>query len=138
MSALIPDAYVPDVHTRLVLYKRLAETRDEPTLDELKVEMIDRFGLLPAQAEALFDAARLRQQGEHLGPDRVRAGAKTATLEFGPAPRLEPARLIKLLQTQPKVYKLEGQKKLHITAKELEDPATRRTALGALLTKLAA
>ena len=66
------------------------------------------------------------------------AGTKSATLDFGPQPQLEPAKLIKLIQNQPKVYKLEGQKRLHITAREFEDPKARQPALAALLTRLAA
>ncbi len=138
LSALIPEEYVPDVHTRLVLYKRVAETQDEPALDELKVELIDRFGLLPLQAERLFDAARLRQLGEKLGFSKIRVGAKTAMLDFGPQPRIEPIKLIKLIQSQPRVYKLEGQKRLNITAKELEEPGGRAALLTALLQRLAA
>jgi len=138
MSALIPESYVPDVHTRLVLYKRIAETRDETALDELKVEMIDRFGLLPPQAEFLFETARLRQQGEHLGLVKIRVGAKSATLDFGPLPKLEPIKLIKLIQGQPKVYKLEGQKRLNIVAREFEDPKARQPGISALLARLAA
>ncbi|WP_029923330.1 transcription-repair coupling factor [Nevskia soli] len=138
VSALIPESYVPDVHTRLVLYKRIAETREEHALDELKVEMIDRFGLLPPQAEYLFETARLRQQGEQLGVVKIRVGAKSATLDFGPQPKLEPIKLIKLIQTQPKVYKLEGQKRLNIIAKEFEDPKARQPGLSALLARLAA
>ncbi|MDP3295209.1 MAG: transcription-repair coupling factor [Nevskia sp.] len=135
-SALIPDDYVPDVHTRLVLYKRIAETKSEDELDELKVELIDRFGLLPPQAERLCDAARLRQLGEAAGFVKIRAGAKTAMLDFGLQPAIEPIKLIKLIQSQPKVYKLEGQKRLNITAKELEDPAARAPLLQALLARL--
>jgi transcription-repair coupling factor (superfamily II helicase) len=137
VSALIPEDYVPDVHTRLVLYKRIAETRDEPALGELKVEMIDRFGLLPPQAERLFETAQLRQKGERIGLSKIRMGAKSATLDFGPQPRVETVRLIKLIQSQPKVYKLEGQKRLHITAKEFGQPEARLPALGALLDRLA-
>lgn len=135
-SALIPDDYVPDVHSRLVLYKRIAETRTEDELEELKVELIDRFGLLPPQAERLCEAALLRQLGETAGITKIRAGAKTAMLDFGPAPAIEPMKLIKLIQTQPKVYKLEGQKRLTITAKELEEPAQRAPLLTALLGRL--
>ncbi len=135
-SALIPDDYVPDVHSRLVLYKRIAETKTEDELEELKVELIDRFGLLPPQAERLCEAARLRQLGETAGIVKIRAGAKTAMLDFGPQPSIEPIKLIKLIQTQPKVYKLEGQKRLTITAKELEDPAQRAPLLSALLGRL--
>jgi transcription-repair coupling factor (superfamily II helicase) len=75
--------------------------------------MIDRFGLLPPAAERLFEAAELRVRAQQLGLTRVRAGSRTLTLDFGPQPRLDPARLIKLIQSQPKVYKLEGQARLH-------------------------
>ena len=136
VSALIPEDYVPDVHTRLVLYKRLAETADEPALDELKIEMIDRFGLLKPQTERLFEAARLRQLGEQLGLSRIRVAAKSAALDFGPQPNIEPARLIKLIQNQPKVYKLEGQKRLNVTTPDFEQPANRAPALTRLLATL--
>ncbi len=137
-SALIPDDYVPDVHTRLVLYKRISETKTEDALEELKVELIDRFGLLPPQAERLCEAALLRQLGESAGFIKIRAGAKTAMLDFGPQPAIEPIKLIKLIQTQPRVYKLEGQKRLTITAPELEDASKRAPLLTALLGRLVA
>ncbi|HEX4894891.1 MAG TPA: transcription-repair coupling factor [Solimonas sp.] len=135
-AALIPDAYIPDVHTRLTLYKRIAEARDELSLDELKVEMIDRFGLLPEACERLFDAAALRVQAQELGIVRLRAGARTLTLDFGEQPRIEPIRLIKLIQTQPKVYKLEGQKRLHCQG-NFESPAIRAPQARQLLATLA-
>ncbi|TXH02806.1 MAG: transcription-repair coupling factor [Nevskiaceae bacterium] len=137
VSALIPEDYVPDVHTRLTMYKRIAEADSEAALHELKVEMIDRFGLLPSQAERLFDAALLRAAAVPLGIARVRVGARSATLDFGPQPKIEPLRLIKLIQTQPKVYKLEGQKRLHYYA-NLEDAGQRAATVLALLATLAA
>ncbi len=112
-AALIPDAYIPDVHARLTLYKRISEATAEDELRELKVEMIDRFGLLPAAAERLFDAAELRIVAQALGITRVRAGARSITADFSDKPSIDPLRLIKLIQTQPKIYKLEGQKRLH-------------------------
>ncbi|MDB5988268.1 MAG: mfd [Nevskia sp.] len=137
VSALIPEDYVPDVHTRLVLYKRLSETRSEDDLGELKVEMIDRFGLLPPQAERLFEAALLRQLGERIGLTKIRAGAKSATLDFGPQPKVESIKLIKLIQAQPKVYKLEGQKRLQILSQDFEDAGKRASLLATLLIRLA-
>ena len=136
-SALIPDDYVDDVHMRLVLYKRASEAASAEALHELKIEMIDRFGLLPPQAERLFEAARLRIEGEALGLTKVRAGARSAILDFGPEPKINPSKLIKLIQGQPRVYKLEGQKRLHITA-PLDPPETRAEKMLNLLTTLRA
>ncbi|AXQ28385.1 transcription-repair coupling factor [Solimonas sp. K1W22B-7] len=112
-SALIPDDYIPDVHARLTLYKRIAEAATDDELDELKVEMIDRFGLLPAAAERLFDATRLRIAAQALGLSRLRAGARSAAFDFGPQTTIDPVKMIRLIQTQPKYWKLEGQKRLH-------------------------
>ncbi len=129
-AALIPDDYIPDVHTRLTLYKRVAEAGDDSTLHELKVEMIDRFGLLPAAAERLFDAAELRVSAQQLGISRLRAGPRSITLEFSDKPNIEPMRIIKLVQTQPKTYRLEGQKRLHhygnFEAQESRAPQSRQ------------
>jgi transcription-repair coupling factor (superfamily II helicase) len=136
VAALIPDDFVPDVHTRLVLYKRISEAASEHGLDELKVEIIDRFGLPPEPLERLLDAARLRIVGQSLGIRKIRAGSRGATLEFERQPRIDPARLIQLIQKQPRVYRLEGQTKLHVTA-PLEDASARAGQLGALLQALA-
>ena len=135
VSALIPDDYVPDVHMRLVLYKRASEAADAPALDELKIEMIDRFGLLPRQAEALLEAARVRIAGQELGLTKVRAGSRSAVLDFGPEPKIETPRLIRLIQQQPKIYKLEGQKRLHINA-VLDPPEGRAEQMLNLLAAL--
>lgn len=134
-SALIPDDYVPDIHTRLVLYKRASESADHEALNELKVETIDRFGPLPPQAEALFLSTSVRIAAQGLGLSKVRAGDESASLDFGPQPGIEPTALISLIQAQPKVYRLEGQKRLHIRA-PMPDPGARAHALLALLAKL--
>src|SRR5438034_4357469 len=62
-SAYLPDDYVPDEHEKLNLYRRLAETRTLDDLDTLTLEMLDRFGQLPAPAVALFELRRLRILG---------------------------------------------------------------------------
>ena len=135
-SALIPGDYVDDIATRLTLYKRVSEAKDEDALRELQVEFIDRFGLLPTQVERLFDQASLRTKAEPLGLKKLRAHAKGAVLEFGSNPKIDSMKLIKLMQAQPKVYRLEGQKKLHITA-EMPTVEGRVESLSKLLTSLA-
>jgi transcription-repair coupling factor (superfamily II helicase) len=135
-SALIPDDYVPDIATRLTLYKRVAEAGTAEDLRELQVEFIDRFGLLPDPAKRLFDAAELRTLCHKLGITKLRAHAKGASLEFEHEPKINPTKLIGLIQKQPKVYQLEGQKKLHITA-ELPTVELRVETLTKLLSLIA-
>ena len=67
IPALIPDDYLPDVHTRLTLYKRIASATNTEALRELQVEMIDRFGLLPDQVKHLYAVAELKLAATALG-----------------------------------------------------------------------
>lgn len=54
IAAFIPDDYLGDVHARLILYKRIASSKSKDELDDLRVEMIDRFGQIPLQTQNLF------------------------------------------------------------------------------------
>jgi transcription-repair coupling factor (superfamily II helicase) len=135
-TALLPDDYIPDVHTRLTFYKRLSEAHSETALAELQAEMADRFGKLPEAAQRLLDAMRLRQRAQALGIVRLRAGGKSITLEFGVQPRVEPRTIIRLVQSQPKLYRLEGQSKLHHAA-AMENVEARAAAAAQLLATLA-
>jgi transcription-repair coupling factor (superfamily II helicase) len=124
------------VHTRLTLYKRMAEAADADALAELQVEMVDRFGSLPPSALNLVEVTRLRIAACALGVTKLRAGARGITLDFAAAPRLDPRRLIKLIQSQPKTYRLEGQKRLQFL-EPLEAPESRAAAAQRLLATLA-
>ncbi|MBI3170961.1 MAG: transcription-repair coupling factor, partial [Hydrocarboniphaga effusa] len=135
-TALLPDDYIPDVHTRLTFYKRLSEAHGQAALDELQAEMVDRFGKLPEAAQRLLEAMRLRQRAQALGIVKLRAGGKSITLEFGPQPSVEPRTIIQLIQSQPRLYRLEGQSKLHHAAL-LEKPEARAAAAAQLLATLA-
>ena len=135
VSALLPDDYIPDVHSRLVLYKRLAEAADDDALSELQVEIVDRFGSLPPPALALTEVSRLRIAASALGVTRLRAGPRGITLDLSAQPRLDPRKLIKLMRAQPGVYKLEGQKRVQYF-EDLEEPAGRAAAAASLLATL--
>jgi transcription-repair coupling factor (superfamily II helicase) len=134
LAALIPDDYVPDVHARLALYKRIAEA-DEPALIELKSEMIDRFGKLPAQADNLFALTAFKLGALRLGITKLRAHARGITAEFGAEGKVDPRRIIKLVQTQPKAWKLEGQTRLQ-NLRDLDDGAKRPEAVREFLAAL--
>lgn len=112
VSALIPDEYLPDVHNRLMLYKRICNAKSEEELNELQVEMIDRFGLLPDPVKNLFTVTAIKLEAEQLGISKIDAGPSGGRLEFSGETHVDPMRLVKLIQTQPKRYKLEGGDKL--------------------------
>ncbi len=124
IPAVIPDDYVYDVHLRLILYKRIASAKSSAELDELKVEFIDRFGLLPDATRNLFDITELRLLAEQIGLEKIDANDSGARLLFGEKPNINPAKLIELIQTSPRLYRFNGADVLNIT-KELPQDATR-------------
>jgi transcription-repair coupling factor (superfamily II helicase) len=115
LPALIPDDYLPDVHARLTLYKRIASARNADELRDLQVEMIDRFGLLPESARQLFAVAGLKLMATPLGIRKLDFGANGGRIVFREKPEVDPMTIIKLIQSLPRVYKLDGQDKLKIT-----------------------
>lgn len=110
--ALIPEDYLPDIHSRLVLYKRLANTDNSEELRDLQIEMIDRFGLLPEQVKTLFSVTELKQKAIKLGIKKIDANATGGRIIFGANPAINAAELINLIQTQAQSYKLDGAEKL--------------------------
>ncbi|MFC5740756.1 transcription-repair coupling factor [Dyella tabacisoli] len=115
LPALIPDDYLPDVHARLTLYKRIASARSEDSLRELQVEMIDRFGLLPDPAKQLFAVASIKLMATPLGIRKLDFGPNGGRILFRDKPEVDPMAIIRLIQSLPRVYKLDGQDKLKVT-----------------------
>jgi len=135
LPALIPEDYVPDVHLRLVLYKRIASMGSREELDELKVEMIDRFGPMPPFAQTLFRITQLKLRAAHLGIRKIEVGPATGYFVFDEQNKIEPKRVLKLLQGRPKEYRLEGPLKLRFSHDaRAEDKLFAR--IDALLTQL--
>lgn len=137
VPALIPDDYLPDVHARLTLYKRISSARDAEELRELQVEMIDRFGLLPDAAKYLFAVAELKLQATQLGLRKIDLGEKGGRVHFESKPNIDPMAVIRLIQGQPKSYQMDGPDKLRVKL-DLPDAPTRFNAARGLLTTLRA
>jgi transcription-repair coupling factor (superfamily II helicase) len=136
LPALIPEDYLPDVHARLILYKRIANAADEDGLKELQVEMIDRFGLLPEPTKNLVRLTLLKLQAEKLGITKIDAGPQGGRIEFSADTSVDPMVLIKLIQSQPKRYKFEGATLFKFQV-PMERPEERFNTLEALLERLA-
>ncbi|HBN53492.1 MAG TPA: transcription-repair coupling factor [Stenotrophomonas sp.] len=135
VPALIPEDYLPDVHTRLTLYKRISSARDGAALRELQVEMIDRFGLLPDAAKHLFAIAELKLQANALGIRKLELGENGGRIVFESKPDIDPMAVIQLIQKQPRLYQMDGPDKLRIKH-PLPEGADRFNAARALLTTL--
>jgi len=114
-QALIPEDYLPDIHARLVLYKRISSAENQTELRALKVEMIDRFGLLPDAVKVLFSVTELKQQAEPLGIKKIDAHVAGGRIIFGAEPKINTEKLIRLIQTQSQDYQFDGADKLRFT-----------------------
>ena len=136
VPSLIPDDYLPDVHTRLTLYKRISSARDSAALRELQVEMIDRFGLLPDAAKHLFAIAELKLRANELGIRKIDLGEAGGRIVFEAKPNIDPMSVIQLIQKQSNLYSMDGPDKLRIKH-PLPLPEDRFNAARALLTTLA-
>ncbi len=132
MPTLLPEDFIPDVNTRLSLYKRIASAKNDGELDELKVELIDRFGQLPDAARNLLQCAALRLHAQRLGIKRIESNERGGFIEFGDNNRVDPGYLIGLLQGNPQVYRLDGPSKLKFTL-DLADRQKRLTFTEELL-----
>ncbi len=137
IPALIPDDYLPDVHNRLMLYKRVASTKDEAGLKELQVEMIDRFGLLPDPAKNLMRQNSLRIRAEALGIVKVDAGREWVRLEFGSGAQVDPLKLVQKVQQAPDEYRLEGANTFGFRLKD-DTTGGKLDAIATVLAELAA
>jgi transcription-repair coupling factor (superfamily II helicase) len=136
VASLLPDDYLPDVHLRLVLYKRIAAAANVEELRELQVEMIDRFGLLPPPAKNLFRIAELKQAARALGLRKIDVGPGGGSVTFGQETQVEPATLIRYVQRNSRTHRLEGGVKLRFVMR-LEKDEQRFAAAEELLTELA-
>jgi transcription-repair coupling factor (superfamily II helicase) len=108
IPALIPEEYLPDVHTRLVMYKRIASATSNTELHELQVEMIDRFGLISDHLRNLFQITSLKFYARSIGVNKLEAGPEGGRIEFSSNTSVEPLAIVELVQGQPDIYRLQG------------------------------
>lgn len=115
VPALIPEHYLADVHLRLQCYKRIATAKTSAELDEIQVEMIDRFGLLPDPTKTLFVLALLKQKAEGLGIRKIEANNKGGKIEFSEKPLIDPMKMIQLIQRESRYFRLDGPARLRFS-----------------------
>ncbi len=136
VPALLPEDYVPDVHLRLMLYKRIASAKTRDELRELQVELIDRFGLLPDAAKNHMRIAAIKLDAVALGVEKIDASDKGGYVVFADETATDPVALVNLVQNEGQIYRLSGAHRLKFRL-DLEDPARRFSQIEALLETLA-
>ncbi|MGH8223291.1 MAG: TRCF domain-containing protein, partial [Woeseiaceae bacterium] len=137
LAALLPEDYVPDVHLRLILYKRIASAESADALHDLKAELIDRFGLLPDAARNLLRIAELKLAAAALGIEKINASAGGGHLVFGRNATVDPLMLVRLMQSEGQRYRMQGAHRLQFRL-EMKEPAARFEGVAALLRRLGA
>lgn len=135
LPALIPDEYLPDVHQRLLFYKRISSIEQADKLNDMRIEMIDRFGLLPQPARNLFAVHQIRIQAEKLGIVKMDMNTNGGILEFSPDTPVEAITIIQLMQSKPNMFRMEGGQRLRISA-QLAEHAERISFVEQLLNDL--
>ncbi|MCK3657628.1 transcription-repair coupling factor [Pasteurellaceae bacterium Pebbles2] len=135
VPALLPEDYLGDVNMRLSFYKRIASAENKTALNELKVELIDRFGLLPEATKNLMQIAELRLTAKALKIIKIDGTAHGGFIEFNPTADHDPMKFVKLIQQQPAVFKFDGPTKFRFNC-NLEQAKVRLEFVENLLKSL--
>ncbi len=126
IPALLPNDYLPDVNTRLSLYKRIASAQNKDDIEEIKVELIDRFGKLPDATHNLLKIQEIKMIAGKLGIAKIEAHEKGGLVEFSAKTAVNPMYLVNLIQSSPSKYRFEDSSKLKI----IESLVDRRDRIG--------
>lgn len=114
MPALIPDDYLGDVHQRLLFYKRISNTDTQEKLDNIRMELIDRFGLPPQSVKQLFSVHQLRLKAEQLGITKIDISSHGGSIEFSPDTPVQAISIIQIMQKHPTFFRMEGGQRLKV------------------------
>ncbi|MFQ5549160.1 MAG: transcription-repair coupling factor [Woeseia sp.] len=137
VPALLPEDYMPDVHLRLIMYKRISNTGSREQLEGLQVELIDRFGLLPQAARNLLRIAAIKQDALRLGIDKIDASESGGYIQFGSQAQVDPVSLVGLVQDNGRTYRMQSAHRLQFRHK-LDTPEQRFKFVEDLLTLVVA
>jgi transcription-repair coupling factor (superfamily II helicase) len=132
-----PDEFIPDVPIRLTMYKRISGAANADDLKELKIETIDRFGLLPDAAQNLFQIAEVKLIAGRIGITEIEVGPKGGRLKFTDEPDINVENLMRLIAQNPKMYSMNGPAMLQISM-EMPTSNERFSMLDSVLSKLSA
>ena len=135
IACIIPESYLPDVHERLILYKRISSAENEDSLRELKVEMIDRFGALPESTNNLFESSYLKHFAQEIGALKISIYDDKAEIILNEKNIIDTSKIINLIQTKPQQFQLKNQK-IFVIKENMEADQSRIKKIGTILKAL--
>jgi transcription-repair coupling factor (superfamily II helicase) len=120
IPALIPEAYIPDIHNRLIEYKRISSAKSDQALRHLQVELVDRFGILPDALKHLLRITHIKLLTQELGIAKIDIGEQNGKIVFTHNPNIDPMKIIELIQSDPQQYRFDGKQTLRIVCQSDE------------------
>lgn len=136
ISALIPEFYIEDVYTRLKFYQRLVQSQRQVDLDDLKIEIMDRFGSLPEPVKNLFSILKVKLQAHPLDIQKIGMDDQKGYVLFKENPNVNIKKILQLIQAEPAVYSLKGSHTLQFFSPQRLNDKERIAYISALLIKL--
>ncbi|WP_027486485.1 transcription-repair coupling factor [Allorhizobium undicola] len=135
-SVMIPDNYVPDLHLRLGLYRRLGELTDLNEIDGFGAEMIDRFGPLPVEVQNLLKVVYIKALCRKANVEKLEAGPKGVVVQFRNKEFPNPAALVGFIAKQGSMAKIRPDHSVFLT-RDLPTPEKRLAGAATIMTQLA-
>jgi transcription-repair coupling factor (superfamily II helicase) len=123
VPAFIPDPYMPDVHQRLYFYKRFAQAGSDEEIDEVRAEIVDRFGDTPHEVDALCALMRVKARLRELRIRGLEVGPGRLVFTLGDQAALDPFRLAKRITASAGALRLTPDMKLVVHLGEGGRPA---------------
>ena len=114
VSALIPDTYLPDIHNRLVTYRKISAAGSQDVLDDLKVDLIDRCGPLPDITSNLFRLASVKLRAREIGVGKFVLGDNGGRIEFTDPNRINIGAVVSLVQDYPNDFQVSANHSIRV------------------------
>ncbi|TCL73753.1 transcription-repair coupling factor [Rhizobium sp. BK251] len=133
---MIPDNYVPDLHLRMALYRRLGELADIKEIDSFGAEMIDRFGPLPIEVQHLLKIVYIKLLCRIANVEKLDAGPKGVVVQFRNKEFPNPAALVGYIAKQGTTAKIRPDHSVFLT-RDLPTPEKRLQGAAVVMTQLA-
>lgn len=136
ISVMIPENYIPDLNTRMALYRRLAGLEASGDIEAFAAEMIDRFGPLPESVDHLLKIVEIKQYCRLAGVEKLDAGQRGGTVTFRNNKFANPYGLVQFIAAQGPSAKLRPDHKM-VQIRDWEDGEFRLKGCLDLVKKLA-